>query len=524
MAQEAVYLIPPVHLLPLKKMETNAYGLDVPGESDVLNQDVWKNASYSVTAAKFEQIPDRLPAEAERLRLALAKLAAEPPQGTADQAFITLKLQLLFNRAQFDDAYKLLQKVPEKVRSDSQKKIYADILLTRNLQTACFLKETDGDDPFWQELAAVCAASAKEENKAFLALDLLKEQEQASPFLTNAVELFLYGKPLTTQPEEITPLTVAVWRACGRSLSDLKHPDKSVWFQALFARDETIPVEKRLKTAEILVQNGILPSSNLRTYYQQVSFERYKNKTLPPEITRAQYIQQAAGLSSRSTDNLKKQSFLKKGLQSAKSSRVSYAFSSAAKDILETIKPDPETLGESAEMIEAFVLSGLNDQALDWSQKAEILFPVSETTADGWYFAELAETDKNRHFFIPTLENVMAYAEKKKAADNAFIAKTDRLMLAFQMLDMIQPDETWRYTSFAEGSQEEEASERKKQLKPHEKPVGDTVLEALRELNGTYAGLLNALSLLSGAGMDREAALLTAQSADLILHPDKAHE
>ena len=522
-AQDKVYLIPPVHLLPLKKMETNAYGLDLPSSTDVLNQDAWKNASYPVTASKFSRVPDELPAEAERLRLALLKLTAEPPQGTDDQSFITLKLQSLFDRAQFDDAYKLMQKIPENIRTGAQKKIYADILLMKNLQTACFLKETD-TTPFWQKLSAVCSAHDKEENKAFFTLDLLKEQNQDDPFFANAVDFFLYGKPLTTPPEEISPLTVAVWHACGRTLSELKDQKDRLWFKMLIVQDETIPVEKRLKSAEKLVQSGLLPASKLRTFYQQASFEKYKSQSMPPELLRAQYVQQAAELSSQTTDNLKKQTYIKKALLSAKASKVSSAFAAAIKDILETVTPDPDSLKDSAEMIEAFTLAGLNGRAIEWYKKAALLFPVSETTAYGWYFAELAQPDKNRHFFITALENMMAYASKNKKTSDDFTVQIDRLMLAFQMLDMIHPEEVWHYTTFDDDPILKEMAERKKVAPPAGKPVGDIVLEALHELDGTYVGLLNAISSLSGANLNREAALLTAQSMDLILHRNKPHE
>ena len=37
-AQDKIYLVPPVQLLPLKKMETNAYGITIADKDDVLNR------------------------------------------------------------------------------------------------------------------------------------------------------------------------------------------------------------------------------------------------------------------------------------------------------------------------------------------------------------------------------------------------------------------------------------------------------------------------------------------------------
>ena len=79
-AQEAVYLIPPVQLLPLKRMETNAYGLSVGAETDVLNGRLWKNAAYPITASKFAKIRANLPAAAEKLRRAVDAAAPERVQ------------------------------------------------------------------------------------------------------------------------------------------------------------------------------------------------------------------------------------------------------------------------------------------------------------------------------------------------------------------------------------------------------------------------------------------------------------
>ena len=86
-AHDKVYPVPPVQLLPLKKMETNAYGLIIPENANVLNENTWKSAIYPVTAAKFSQIPELLPAKADELRLTLLKVAAEPPQSTTEQSF-----------------------------------------------------------------------------------------------------------------------------------------------------------------------------------------------------------------------------------------------------------------------------------------------------------------------------------------------------------------------------------------------------------------------------------------------------
>lgn len=107
-------------------------------------------------------------------------------------------------------------------------------------------------------------------------------------------------------------------------------------------------------------------------------------------------------------------------------------------------------------------------------------------------------------------------------ADEAFIHKIDRLMLMFKTLGMIQPDETWHYTSFPEESEESFiAARRGNPPLPDGKSAGDTVLEALNALDGSYTGLLRALSLLNAAGLEREAAETAMQSSDIVSAPEK---
>ena len=527
-AQERIYLVPPVQLLPLKKMETNAYGLLFGKKNDVLNENLWQKTTYPVIAGKFAKTRDKLPAAAEKLRLNLLLTAGEPPAGTTGQAFITLKLRHLFDHGYFNEVFRLIQKIPEKLRSAEQNKLYANVLLLQDIQTACFLTDKETDDVFWQRLSAVCAAFNQEDDKAFLALDLLKEQNSEDPMIINAVDHFLTGAPLTEMPQKITPLRVAVWRKAGRSPAELNDKTDAVWFKKLLVQDETIPAEQRLDEAEKLVQFGLLEPSKLRTYYQQAVFdESTDEKNLTGAIQRAFWLQKAAALGSTVEDNLQKQLFLRRGLESAKQDHLSYAFSSAAKDVLETVRPDIDTLPESGRLIEAFALAGLNEKADEWQTKAEMLFPVSQTTAEGWYFAELARKDPEGHFFIPALESMMAFAEQNQKTNENFLQKIDRLMLMFKTLDMIQPDETWHYTSFPAGSEESFVAARQTntgKTQINAEAAGSLVLDALNDLDGSYTGLLRALSLLKALGLDREAAQTALQSMDIVLTPESFDE
>ncbi len=513
-AQEAVYLIPPVQLLPLKRMETNAYGLSVGAKTDVLNDRLWKNAAYPITASKFAKISANLPAAAEKLRYKLLTLTAEPPQGTTGQSFITLKLEQLFSLGYFDEAYRLLRKIPEKIRTDEQNALYTRILLLTDMQAACFsAADDDADDLSGQKLAAVCAAFNQEDEKAFTALEIVNEQG-GDAFVSAAVEHFLHDRPMTVLPKKVTPFTAAVWRKVGGDMAVLRKTADALWFKKMFVTDDAVPAEAKLADAERLVQNGFLPASKLRQFYQQA--ETGKNATADGSAFRAQMIRQAAALSSLAADNLQKQDYLKQGMASAKRAGLSYAFAAAAKDVLETLTPDADTLAQSAGLIEAFALSGLNEKAAEWMTKAELVFPASETTAEGWVFTEPFKADKNSRFFIPALENMMAFAEKHQAIDDAFIRRIDRLMLMFKTLDLLPADERWHYSSFAEESPEAALAARGKTVLPVNKPVGDTVLDALDALDGSYAGLLNALSLLTAAGLEREAVETAMQSIDLI--------
>ena len=169
-ATDDVYLIPPVSLLPSKKSAANALGLFEADKNAPLNGNLWQNTAFPTVAEKFGKIPHLLPAAAEDLRMRLLLTAGNPPQGTVGQAFITLKLNRLFERGATDEAFKLIHKIPEKTRATEQNKINADVLLTRDLQPACYLNDRNSDNVFWLHLAAVCAAHAKNAPKTAAAL------------------------------------------------------------------------------------------------------------------------------------------------------------------------------------------------------------------------------------------------------------------------------------------------------------------------------------------------------------------
>lgn len=517
-AQEDVYLIPPVQLLPLKKMQTNSYGLEIPQKTDILNDSLWKNAAFPVIAEKFKKLPAFLPAAAEELRRRLLVLTAEPPAGTADQEFITLRLSLLFERGDFESVVQLAQKIPENQRTDEQNEIYANALLLTDFRQACQTSGKGGESTYQQNLALICAAADKDEDKVYLLTDLIKEQEEAGTYISRAAEALLNDRRPEEIPEETTPLTIAVMRLSGQDISEKAVATDKVWLMKTFAEDETFPVSVRLPQAEELVQAGLMPPVRLRTYYQQVVFpDKKAREEAVADKKRALMIQKAAALSSSAEDNLVKQEYFKTGFSSAKKAGLGYAYAAAARDVLETMTPDMDTLGTSAPLIEAFVLAGLDGKALEWKQKADILFPVSAATAGGWPFAALAVQEKQDRLFIPSLESMMAYEENRPVPDPSFVRKIDYLMLMFDSMGMILPDETWVYTSFEENSPEATFAAREKNGRKNPRAPGEQVLDALAALPDGYRGLLKAEEILASLGLEKEAAAIAAQSVPDVL-------
>ena len=521
LAEDKIPPVPSVRLYSLKKMDTNGYGTIVPSDQDVLNQGIWKNSSYPVIAAKMAQIPQTLPAAAEELRLKILKLATDPPAGTTGQDFITLRLKRLFERGQFDDVLSLLKKIPEKQRTDEQNKIHLDVLLIRDFKNSCALSEKESDMPEQLYHAAVCAAEAQDSDKAFLALDLLKEQGKSDEFTSNAVDYFLYAKPLNTPPENVTPLSASVWRETEHSLTDLQTSQSPLWFNALLAEDKSVAGEIRLPLAEQLTQKGLMPASKLKDLYEHIPLPDKKNKTLSGAFQRAALIRRAM----TETDNLSLQEMMKEGFQSAKKEGVPYAFTLTVKDILEKLTPDADTLAESLELIEMFSLAELPDKVSEWQSKAELAFPVSETSAYGWYFANLFQQDENQRFFTPALKNMTAYEEQKQIKNRNTSAKQDRLMLVFKILDLLSPEEEPAFATFSPDAAENAFIGEKESVSSSLKEkTGERLIEVLKKIDGSYIGLLNALSGLNELGLSEEAKKLAAQSMDLILGSEKQDE
>lgn len=446
--------VPAVRQTTLKKIDPDSYGFYVGRDTDVLNDGMWNGAAFPKAVKALKNIKPFSPAAAAIQKNILLS-TADPPAQTPENAFLTARLEKLFELGLFDEIIRLGGKIPFAVRTERQNRIFLDTLLLTDFQTACSYPADNAE-----KVRLICEALKGNEDETFRLTEIIREQED-DPFLFNATEAFLTKTPFTEKPQEISPLTVAVLRLAGTDFSSLLRRSNFLWLRKAYVETPGIDAEKRLPAAEKLAQVGLLDPATLRKIYDQ-------------------------------THVLKDD--LKTAFEKAKTRGAGTAFALATRDLWEKEEPDLETLKDSAWRIEGFMLAGLPEKAAFWTNKADLIFPRSETVLNGWYWEELRP--KEERFFIPRLETMIA-AQRP-------VEQLDRIMVFFQALELVPPDEVWHLTT----------ASLPEPLAVDGSPAEKT-LTALEAMTNGRTDLVRGLIALKKLGFEREALQIAAETGVL---------
>lgn len=513
--EEDVFDIPVVRISGLNQIKPDAVGVLLSSNGGPLNNDVWKNSRFSNVMRRFRKTR-RLPpyAAAEELRRSLLLLAAEPPDNTPEGAFVKGRLKELYRRGYFENVSNILAQLPPGSTDLTTADIEIDTnFLTNNPDAACrFVSKVPDDGIERQRQNAVCAALEKNENKTMLSLAMLEEQRASDAFLSEAADALMSGRSSPeARPAEATPLNLFLMKRFQIM------PPAPFWksnadnVRVALSELASAPIEKRIETAENLVQRGILPPENLSRLYKTPDFKGGLPENAPPAVERAYLFQQA--LKPRNDEERAKR--LTAFLDAARKAGVFNGGAFAAADILKGFDGfyDISPITANAEIIKTLVLDGERFKSenimADYYQR---LMPT-QTEAESWYVVKIAYP--GRGFLLPRFERMMAYKEKHPEENDDMVKEVDRLMLIFETLGKLHPSETWMYTSFSDASREKKfldelhANKTPKNVPPS---VGEQALEALEHLDGSFVGLLETLRRLEYAGFDEEARRIAAQS------------
>lgn len=515
-----IYAVPNVRIAPLEKLKTDAYGLRVPENGAPLDGSLWENSSLAVIRQKImDTQASFFPPAAEELRRTLLLTAAEPPRGTAEGEFLTLRLSELFRRGDFDSLRELSRKIPDARLTDEQAELFADAsLLLSDNASACRQTVFGREGLYFQKLAVLCAALDKDENRTQLGLDLLAEQGNADPFLRDAAEALLSNRPLTEKPAELTPSSFFLMRLFGVAPSEEQLRTDEIWPRTAFAESSNVPWTARIESAEKLACHGLFDPRRLAALYEQAAPDGDPPAEGP--LYRALMYRNAAAAFTDAARN----DYIRKALASARKDGCFIASARAFREILAAAEPDGGSAAVSPDIVKAFALNGQTENLRQWMEAARAASLQSRTQAEAWHAEDLSRPDSVRPH-IPEIEKMMAFEEKsdpapqnenQSASAEKLVRKTDRIMLLLETLGLFAPDETWVYTSFAENGPEaaflKSLHEKEKSHKKELVSAGEQILDILKDLRKGYTGVLNAARRLNEMGLGSRGRLLALEA------------
>lgn len=513
--EDDVFDIPFVRISGLNQIKPDAVGVLLSSDHRLLNENAWKGARFSNVMRRFRKTRRLPPYEAaETLRRKLLLLAAEPPENTPEGAFVKGRLKELYRRGYFENVSDILAQLPPGTTdlTTADIEINTDFLTNRPNEACAQVTKAPDDGIERQRQNVVCAALKKDENKTQLPLAMLEEQGANDAFLSETAEALMSGKGSPDSlPEKATPLNLFLLRRFKIA------PPAPFWksnaddIRAALAALPPAPLEKRIETAERLVQRGILPPEDLIRLYKTPVFKNGLPKDAAPAVKRAFLFREA--LKPRNDEERAKR--LTAYLEAARKAGVFNGGAFAAKEILKGFDGfyDISPITANAEIMKALVLNGERFKAENiMSDYYQRLMPT-QTEAESWYVVKIAYP--GRDFLLPRFERMMAYKEKHPDENGDMVREVDRLMLIFETLGKVHPSETWMYTSFSDASPEKKFADELHANKPPKgvpSSVGERALEALEHLDGSFAGLLETLRRLKYAGLEDEARKIATQA------------
>ena len=131
------------------------------------------------------------------------------------------------------------------------------------------------------------------------------------------------------------------------------------------------------------------------------------------------------------------------------------------------------------------------EKAVFWLDKAEALFPDSDTVENGWAYAELRP--KKDRFFLFRMEQMIRHDEPAE--------KLDAVMAVFLALDLMSYEENWHLSTRA----------LPEALKTHGGSA-ERLLQILAAMNDRPDGLLRGLGALKKEGFEKEALRIAVET------------
>ncbi len=201
--------------------------LGVLSGSQAFPADMWSQSERTFVEALITDLPAQPSAPYLRiLQRRLLLSAAQPPQGSqTDISLLALRAKKLADMGQVKDVISLIRSAPQNERQGALQIQLAEAhLLDDNVSEACALAATgsqESSDPFWIKTLAFCRLLAKQNDRAMLSLNLLRDGGDNDPVFYRLMEGLNAGeRPNIENLPAPKPLQIALIKASQAILSD----------------------------------------------------------------------------------------------------------------------------------------------------------------------------------------------------------------------------------------------------------------------------------------------------------------
>ncbi|NIA71841.1 hypothetical protein HBA54_24905 [Pelagibius litoralis] len=377
----------------LQELDSESLGILEPGFGG-LGIDAWAGSDRGLVERLIAALPDDPASPALRgltTRLLLSNAQAPERRGAAagagntladavatsqNSAFLRLRAQRLYAMGELAGLNRLLGIVPQRLDDSwlAQARVDGLLLQARDEEACGLVRSAVARFPaetYWARGLVFCQFVAEQRDQAFLALDLLREQDpNGDPAFYAASNLFIGGKAEGLAAEGLTPLTLAMLRVgAGEPPADLAETAPPLLLHGLAALPKASATDKA-GALERLVQAAILPGDELATAYNAISFE--ESELTDPLVQaeqsggirgRALLFHAAGGESIVSA----KAEFLLAAVAAADKAGRGYAMARAILPQLETLSPGLELAWFAPAAVRSLYRVGQFERAAAWA-------------------------------------------------------------------------------------------------------------------------------------------------------------
>ena len=376
----------------LEALDSESLGILEP-DFGGLGRDAWAGSDRGFVQALIAGLPEEpasptLRALTTRLLLSNAQAPerrdktagpatlADAVAGSQDSSFLRLRAERLYAMGELAGLSRLLDIVPQRLDDSWLAQARVDgLLLQARDEEACTQVRTAvarfPTEPYWARALVFCLFSAEQRDQAFLALDLLREQDpDGDPVFYAASNLFIGGEPDGLTSDTTTPLTLAMLRV-GKAAppAGLAESGAPLLLHGLAVMDQASALDRAL-AMERLVQATVLPGTALAEAYNAIPFDEAERAD---PLARAE---QAGGLRGRallfhaaSSENIAtaKAEFLVAALTAAEAAGRGHAMTRAVQPLLEELAPVLELAWFAPAATRSFYRVGQFERAGAWA-------------------------------------------------------------------------------------------------------------------------------------------------------------